>query len=40
LLPQLMPGAALVVTTQPVLESTTGRSQQVIDAEPPESEVH
>lgn len=39
LVPQLMPGAALVVTTQPVLESTTGRAQQVIDAEPPESEA-
>lgn len=38
LLPQLMPGAALVVTTRPVLESTTGRTQQVIDAEPPEAQ--
>lgn len=37
LVPQLVPGTALVVTTQPVLESTSGRAQQVIDAEPPET---
>ncbi|WP_434025998.1 L,D-transpeptidase [[Pseudomonas] boreopolis] len=36
LVPQIMPGAALVVTTQSVMASTTGRAQQVIDADPPE----
>ena len=38
LVPQLTPGSTLVVTTRPVLESTTGRAQQVIDAEPPQGQ--
>lgn len=40
LLPQLAPGTALVVTDQPILASTTGRSQQVIDADPSEATQH
>lgn len=37
LLPQLTPGTALVVTNQALSDSTTRRSQQVIDAEPPDT---
>jgi hypothetical protein len=37
LLPQLTPGTALVVTDQPVLADTSGRTQQVIDSDPPDT---
>ena len=33
--PLLLPGTTLMVTDAPVLDSTTGPSQQVLDAEPP-----
>ncbi|HBK45860.1 MAG TPA: hypothetical protein DDZ67_05375 [Xanthomonadaceae bacterium] len=40
LLPVLTPGTALVVTDQPILPGTTGRTQQVIDSDPPDAGPH